>query len=59
MTYARIVNGVVTQIIENVTLLQIFTRLGFKFGFNKRIDHLSPMPQVGWRYSNLNGFTEN
>lgn len=57
MTYARIVNGIVTRIISNVDNKMIFMRLGFKLSFNKRIDNLEVQPQVGWIYSEEEGFS--
>lgn len=58
MTYAKIVSGVVTEIIENVTGKDIAFSLSFKFCLHKRIDNLSPVPAIGWHYSDADGFYE-
>ena len=59
MKYAKIVNGVVTEVIENVNETDVFSKINFKLSFNKNIDQINPAPQVGWLYSDENGFTEN
>lgn len=57
MTYARIINGIVTRIINNVDQQTVMTRLGFKLCKNKRIDLLEVQPEVGWTYDEETGFS--
>lgn len=56
MKYARIVNGIVVEIIDNIDQSQVFTDLSFKFTFNKRIDNLEVQPEIGWTYNKETGF---
>ncbi len=57
MTYARVINGVVTKILHDITQKIVFTRLSFKLAMNKRIDLLEVQPEVGWTYDEEEGFS--
>lgn len=58
MTYARIVNGIVTKILTDMTVEKIFFRPKCKFLLHKRIDLLEVQPDVGWVYDEETGFSE-
>lgn len=59
MIYAKIENGIVTQILEphHDTFVFRCKHIFKTFSLWLRIDELDPQPQVGWSYDPNTGFS--
>lgn len=61
MIYAKVENGIVTMVIDSrrSNFVFFYKHIFKTFSLWLRVDELNPVPQVGWKYDKVNGFTKN